>query len=350
MEAINPVKRAELGKMLHAKTQDEVMSLIPQFSEAEIQSCDGCVPNSIDSIHALVFNIERGDNCDAIIEFLKMCPNIQPYDLILANELDDGCIRTDERDITDEIARALNMHYVFALEFIELREETAKKGYHGNAIFSRFPIKWAKVLRLPEENNWFLDRQTRIGGRCAIFAELEIGNRSFGVVSIHLENRTSGEGRQRQMQAIYDETLSLFPDMPILLGGDLNTNTFDGRNIEEIQDLYKNQDELMMRIKNPEKYEPLLFAGETSGFEFRESACEGVTRRKPLPGGSMLEIRLDWFLSRGLEVEDKRIVSTLKKDCGFVDDNSYIAKLESDELSDHNAVWAKYRLKQTPDL
>ena len=45
----------------------------------------------------------------------------------------------------------------------------------GNAVFSRWPIRRAGVIRLPEQYNWYFDRQKRIGGRLAVFAELAQG-------------------------------------------------------------------------------------------------------------------------------------------------------------------------------
>ncbi len=84
------------------------------------------------------------------------------------------------------------MDYVFGLEFLELVGDGNDKGYHGNAVFSRWPILWAKTIRLPEQYNWYFDRQRRIGGRNAVLAKLDIGENEIGVASIHLENRTTG--------------------------------------------------------------------------------------------------------------------------------------------------------------
>jgi endonuclease/exonuclease/phosphatase family metal-dependent hydrolase len=345
MEAMAPEKRAELGRMLETRPQREVMALIPQFEEARVFSAANApVPALAESIHALIFNMERGIHGDALIDFLKYCPQIKPFDLILANELDDGCTRSGERDVADEIGRALNMHYVFALEFIELTQKNATKGYHGNAVFSRYPIKWAKTLHLPEEYNWYFDRQIRIGCRCAVFAEIDVNGRSVGVVSAHLENRTDGQGRLRQMQSIYRESKRLFAGIPVLLGGDLNTNAFDGRSKEEIQFLAKNPEILRQRLACLEAYEPLLSAANDYGFEYKESAAPGGTRRKPLPDGSTLLLRLDWLLSRGLEHVESRMISTEKGNCGFAPAGSALESFKADELSDHNAVWARYRL------
>ena len=46
-----------------------------------------------------------------------------------------------------------------------------------------------------------------------------------GAVSIHLENRTNGAGRLQQMKAVLQEAERVFPGIPVVLGGDLNTNT-----------------------------------------------------------------------------------------------------------------------------
>ena len=45
-----------------------------------------------------MFNMERGVNLPEIQEFLRDCPDIQPFDVILANELDDGCARSGNKN------------------------------------------------------------------------------------------------------------------------------------------------------------------------------------------------------------------------------------------------------------
>lgn len=132
--------------------------------------------------------------------------------------------------------------------------------------------------RLPEEYNWFFDRQKRIGGRCAVFAKLDICGQAVGVVSTHLENRTDGAGRQRQMQAVLDEADRVFPDIPVIVGGDLNTNTFDGRNVVEISRLADNPALLEARVAQIGRYEPLMTACAAarlySGFRRRYDAAQ----------------------------------------------------------------------------
>ena len=70
------------------------------------------------------------------------------------------------------------------------------------------------------------------------------------------------------------------------------------------------------------------------------------TRRKPLPGGGHLDLRLDWLLVRGLDAAESRTISTRREDCGFARPGSALAAFGGEELSDHNAVWAGLTLEK----
>ena len=297
------------------------------------------------ALHPLVFNMERGVCLAETVDFLTDCPDIQPYDLILANELDLGCARSGERDTTAEIAKILGMEYVFGLEFIELAD--AAIGCHGNAVFSRWPITWAEVFRLPEQYNWYNDRQKRIGGRNAIFVKLDVGGQEVGAVSIHLENRTDGAGRQVQMKAVLDEVERVFPGIPVVLGGDLNTNTFDGRDKAMVQHLGEHPEELAAAIREVDVHEPLLQDCTAAGYDWAQASGDGTcTRRKPLPTGGHLNMRLDWLMPRGFTVKGSSVISTLTADCGFAKPGSALAQYTQPELSDHNVVRASLALPQ----
>ena len=69
-----------------------------------------------------------------------------------------------------------------------------------------------------------------------------------------------------------------------------------------------------------------------------------LTRRKPLPGGGCLGLRLDWLLLRGMTPTKSRTLSTRTADCGFARPDSALARFAGEELSDHNAVWAACRM------
>ena len=202
MQGIPLNERKRLGALLDDRPQTEVMAMIPQFSQAETDNFVAPPAQIPEALGVLMFNMERGVNLPEIQEFLRDCPDIQPFDVILANELDDGCARSGNKNTARELAQAFGLNYAWGLEFIELVNDENAKGFHGNAVFSRWPIRRAGVIRLPEQYNWYFDRQRRIGGRCAVLAELDVGGRPLGVASIHLENRTHGEGRRLQLEAV----------------------------------------------------------------------------------------------------------------------------------------------------
>ena len=78
---------------LEQESQDAVMRDIPQFFEAEIVTrFAGAAPQKKE-LNPLVFNMERGICLAETVDFLRKCPALRPYDLILANELDSGCAR-----------------------------------------------------------------------------------------------------------------------------------------------------------------------------------------------------------------------------------------------------------------
>ena len=339
MEGIQLEERKSLGALLDTQSQESVMARIPQFHTAETDNFVELPKTVPEALGVLMFNMERGVNLEEIREFLRDCPDIQPFDLILANELDDGCARSGNKNTARELAKAFGLNYAWGLEFIELVNDENEKGFHGNAVFSRWPIRRAGVIRLPEEYNWYFDRQRRIGGRLAVFAELDVGGKPLGAVSIHLENRTHGEGRLHQMQTILEAVRRELPDMPLILGGDLNTNTFDGRDKEDINDIAASPEMRRRCLEDVFDFEPLLPLAAGEGYQIVPGEPK-LTRRKPMPDGSFLPLRLDWIMVKGVRAERSHMVSTAKEDFTYAVPGSALAEFTGKELSDHNAIWA----------
>ena len=344
MDGLSLAERNTLGALLDQQSQEAVMARIPQFFQAETDNLVPPPETVPEKLGVLMFNMERGVHLEEIREFLRDCPDIQPFDVILANELDDGCFRSGNKNTARELARAFGLNYAWGLEFIELVDERNEKGFHGNAVFSRWPIRRAGVIRLPEQYNWYFDRQRRIGGRLAVFAELDVGGKPVGVVSIHLENRTHGAGRQAQMSAVLEAVDRELPGMPVILGGDLNTNTFDGRSKEDIGDIAASPDLRRRCLEGVFDFEPLLPMCAAAGYAIVPGEPR-LTRRKPLPDGDFLPLRLDWILLRGLKAEESRMVSTAKEDLTYARPGSALERFAGAELSDHNAVWALCAMK-----
>lgn len=343
MKGIPYKERAALGGRVPEDGQKAVMADIPQFSQIVVDNSLSAPQGSPESLKVVVFNIERGMRFDATVDFMQTCPELQAADLILANELDDGCIRSGCQDVSANLAKALGMNYAFGLEFIELANPDDPKGFHGNAVFSRYPIKWAEALRLPEENNWYFDRQRRIGGRLAILALLDVGGREVGAVCVHLENRTDGAGRGRQMEAILRRAEECFPSQPVVIGGDFNTNTFDGRDVPAFLSLFAEQ-KAGASPRDVAQYEPVLPFAEHFGYDYHAAnVIPAPTRRKPMHNedGDVLALQLDWLFTRGFAAVEKGVVSTLLADCAWKRPGGALDAYTGAEISDHNAIWAR---------
>lgn len=206
---------------------------------------------------------------------------LRDADIVVLNEVDLGMKRTDYRDVTRDLARALGMNYVFGVEFVEvdrlndlgleqiqledpalaqqMREELQPDparylGLHGNAILSRYPIQNARIFRLPVCYDWYqaeraaiskleqgkrlaankvflerIEREVRRGGRMAIIADVRIPDLPDGlatVVNVHLENKCKPECRTRQMDALLSRIKEV--EHPVIVAGDLNTSGTDG--------------------------------------------------------------------------------------------------------------------------
>ena len=341
MDAIPYEERLRLSDGVPALGQRAVMAKIPAYSEVPLVNAYPAPDAHPETIRAIVFNMERGQTLDETCDFVCDCPGFQNVDIILANELDNGNVRSGCRDVAQAISERIGMNYCFGLEFIELVNPDDVKGYHGNAIFSRWPIKWAKTLYLPEEYNWYYDRQKRIGCRLAILAMIEVDGRDVGAVCVHLENRTDSDGRARQTKAILDEIERVFPKgCPIIMGGDFNTNTFDGDSVAEFLPLYEAQKagEPMRDVAQYERTLPLV---EEYGYDYRSFNLDKVTtRRKPMRDGGDLELQLDWLFVRGMQCAARGVISTKQGEMEWAKPGSALAAFEGRQLSDHNAVWA----------
>ena len=218
------------------------------------------------------WNIARGINLNAIKNvfnnslegakhgsFKKELEIISNSDIIALNESDIGMPRTQYRNTVSELAETLNYNFAFATEFIELGpiinmhslDPKRYVGLHGNAILSKYPIKNAYVIRLPQCYKWFeseiakqspvesarrygaktifnqeIQNEVRRGGRCALVADINLpGNEIITVVSTHLEDRCYPDCRYNQINYLFEKLKN--HQTPLVIAGDLNTSTTD---------------------------------------------------------------------------------------------------------------------------
>lgn len=126
-----------------------------------------------------------------------------------------------------------------------------------------------------------------------------------------------------------------------MIGGDFNTNTFDGRDVPAFLALFEEQ-KAGAPPRDPALTEPVLPLAEQYGYDYRNAnVIPAPTRRKPMhnEAGDVLELQLDWLFTRGLAVAEKGMVSTRLRDCGWKRPGGALDAYTGDELSDHNAVW-----------
>lgn len=342
MDTIPYALRVRLGEDIPLDGQFRVMKRTTVFDRAETFNLFRAPKEKPKSIRAAVFNMEHGYRIQEIAPFLTECPALQNVDILFGNEMDDGTERSGNIDTARGLAELLGYNYAYGLEFIELVNPNDKKGYEGNVLFSRWPIVRAEAFYPPEGYNWYFDEQVRIGARVAVLAELDIAGTHVGAVCIHLENRTTPEFRAVQTKAILDRADEYFGDIPILVGGDFNSNAFEDSyaSAKAYYDLQK----ATGLMRDVEQYEPLLSTAERTGYDYR--SLNGVhipTRRKPMDGGD-LELHLDWIFGKGVTCLEHGWVSTLLRDCGWAAPDSALRRVTEKQLSDHNAVWAEIAL------
>lgn len=174
------------------------------------------------------WNIDRGLQLPKVIEFLDS----QAADLLILQEVDLNARRTRFLNVAEEIARRLQMNYVFGREFQELTQgRSDSPAYHGQATLSKWTLCNARLIRFRRQSDfwrprWYLPKlsllQERLGGRIALVMELQAQRRRLAVYNLHLESRGNEDLRLAQLHEAIDDAAMHNGDMPALLAGDLN--------------------------------------------------------------------------------------------------------------------------------
>ncbi len=250
-------------------------------------------------------------------------------DILLLSEADLGTARAGNRHTVADVARDLGMSYVFGVEFVELglgnsrererhKGETNSIGFHGNALLSRLPIRDAVLIRLDDGGTWWTDAkdgQGRIGGRMAIVARIETAAGPILAVSVHLESKTNIDDRAMQTKRLIETVDKLAADLPVVIGGDFNTNVLPGSSRE------------------PEAYEPLFDLLAQARYHWQAANDFSPTRRAGPDGVPQPPFtRLDWLFTRGLTGSDAATVPA-------VDGNGAA-------ISDHELVRARFSVPE----
>jgi endonuclease/exonuclease/phosphatase family metal-dependent hydrolase len=173
---------------------------------------------AIGDLEVVTWNIERGKAYDRILSTLR---NLDP-DIVLLQEADRFCRRTEYRDVARDLAHALGMNWVAAGEFQEIGEARGDQAaLHGQATLSRFPIEGAEVLRFQAQAKWrwaINPVQPRRGGRIA----LKTWSAGLLFYNTHIESGRDERLRHRQVAEIVADQSREAGTTPIVIGGDFN--------------------------------------------------------------------------------------------------------------------------------
>jgi len=180
------------------------------------------------SLRIVDWNIDRGQQLQGIIEFLASTN----ADILILQEADLNARRTHRVNIAQEIARKLEMDYVFGCEFQELVQGSkSSPAYHGQATLSKWPISKPRLIRFSRQSNfwhphWFLPRiepfQERLGGRIALVTEINVAGSKLVTYNLHLESRGSDELRLSQIEEVLSDVAWQDSQCATLVAGDFN--------------------------------------------------------------------------------------------------------------------------------
>ncbi len=186
-----------------------------------------------ESYRVLAWNLERGIELDGQIEAFLNHPYLKDCDILLLTETDLGMARSGNRDVAQELARALGMHYAFTPCYLNLTRGAGLEyysdgdnalGLHGNALLSRYPLRAVRAIPLRNGIDKMAGREKRLGCQRALAAEIEFPNYRALAVTVHLDAQSTQRHRRDQMHTVLDAVPA---DLPVVLGGDWNTTTYN---------------------------------------------------------------------------------------------------------------------------
>jgi endonuclease/exonuclease/phosphatase family metal-dependent hydrolase len=357
------------------------------FNQPRIYSSPKATPRLQSFLRALVWNIERGTQIEGIIETLNHHAVLRYADVLLLNELDDGMIRSGNRNVALELSRALSAHAIYGVEYLEFTKGTGAElnlqgenttALHGNAILTRHKFSNPQLVRLPRCENNFESAERRIGGRLGILVDIEIGGAKLLATTAHLDVVNTPHCRGKQLRAALEAIearlqSATMPDqqMPakIILGGDFNTHTFArGGQIRTLKNTVRILGSNAVRLKHSlMKKERAIkelerFAYEVDalndGLPTSSSLVSGLDDKSSLPAplrwwvmrrvgpeGIRLEFRLDWLAARGLRVLHENEITDVQTGVKSIRPHT-VKNLTSDgkALSDHEPIVADFAL------
>ncbi len=286
------------------------LSTLPLFGEVEVAGAINA-PLPAGPLRIIAWNAERCLYPAASAVLLRQ----EGAALTLLTEMDDGCHRTGQRHTTRLLAETLGQSYAFAVEFLELATMPAPfdfpdnspsnaRGFHGNGFVTALPFRDPVVIRLSAEADWFVaprGGQKRIGTRMAVAAIFRHGGAEFIGCSVHLESDSDFAGRNRQMEMLLRALDGIAGNLPVVVGGDLNTHVGAGG--------------------HDDPRELLFETARQQGYDWHVS---GASTRPSHWSAGCGPRQLDWFFTRGCRVSEAQMTPALGADGTVLSDHELI--------------------------
>ena len=216
--------------------QDQIQKLSTLLNSCgEVYAPSGNIPSpdGKQSFRAICWNIERGKNFSGILQTLQQHPLLRNADFYFLTEVDWGMARSSNHHVSAELAESLGYFAYFTPSYYNLskghgaeRSSQAENtmGLHGKALLSRYPLAELRTVPLPNCHDKLRSKESRVGQKRALLADLKIGKRSVRLAVAHLDAFSSPQSRRRQLLPAVQECAK---SENVLLGGDWNTNTLD---------------------------------------------------------------------------------------------------------------------------
>ncbi len=296
----------------------------------------GAATDAARPLRVVAWNLERCKHLEASAALLAA----QQPDVVLLSELDWGMARSGQRHTARELAARLGCTYAYGVEFLELdlggaaeREafagETNAVGFHGNAVLVRGALQRPALVRLETRGDWFdgARGERRVGGRCAVLAQIERAGRAITVASVHLDSHGTPSDRADEMRVLVHAIDAYDRDAPAVIGGDLNSFSLGLAEFGTPERVAAALRADPQRWSNPVPHEPLFEVAVRAGFSWEHCNAPGVaTLRHATEGGSRRgAMKLDWMLCRGLAPGEPRVVDAVGHDGQMLSDHEAIA-------------------------
>jgi endonuclease/exonuclease/phosphatase family metal-dependent hydrolase len=180
----------------------------------------------------VAWNVERGMQLDRQVETLRTHPVLREADVLLLTETDSGMVRSGNRNVARELARALGMHYAFIPCYLNLTKGSGieqdlpgenELGLHGNALLSRYPLNHVRPIFMENGVDIMASREKRMGRQAAIVADICFPDGIVTAVSVHLDAQSTQRHRYLQLRDVLDHVAGA----AVVIGGDWNTSTYN---------------------------------------------------------------------------------------------------------------------------